>query len=46
MRKKNLFENYAENEAGRLVLEPFRFFKNALLKVRKSGHDHSFNIFW
>ena len=40
------FKNYAENEAGRLVPDLFLFFKNALFKVKTSGHDLSFNILW
>ena len=29
-KKKKFFKNHAENEAGRLVPEPFLFFKKAL----------------
>ena len=39
------FENYPENEAGRLVAELFLFFKYAEYEVKASGLQLSFNIF-
>ena len=33
-------------EAGKLVPEPFSFFKKALYKVKTSGKYLNFNIFW
>ena len=36
--KRNIFfENYEENEAGRLVPDLFLFFKKALYEVKASG---------
>ena len=37
------FKNHAENEAGRLVSDPFLFFKKTLFKL--TGLQISFNIF-
>ena len=39
------FKNYAENEAGRLVLYLFLFFKKALYEVKANGLQLSFNHF-
>ena len=38
------FRNHAKNEAGKLVLDLFLFFKKALDEVRASGLQLSFNI--
>ena len=38
-------KNYAENEAGRLVLDLFLFFEYAYYEVKASGLQLSFNIF-
>ena len=38
------FKNYAENEAGRLVLDLF-IFKKSLIEKRASGLQLSFNLF-
>ena len=44
---ENIFlKNYAENEVGRLIPELFLFFKKELYKVKVSGQNLSFNIFW
>ena len=40
-----LFKNHAENEKGRLVFEPFLFFKIAIYEVKSSGLQPSFNVF-
>ena len=37
-------ENYAENEAGRLVQDLFLFFKRALYEVKANDLQLSFNI--
>ena len=37
------FKNYAENEAGKLVVDIFLFFKKKLYDIKASGHRHSFN---
>ena len=39
------FNNHAENELGRLVLELFLFFKKALFEVKASDLQLSFNYF-
>ena len=39
-------KNDTENEAGRLVPDLFLFFKRALFKVKASGQQSSFSIFW
>ena len=39
------FKNYAENEATRLVLDFFLFFKKALFEVKASALQLSFNTF-
>ena len=44
-REKFLFKNHAENEAGRLVLHLFLFFKKALCELKAGGLHLSFNIF-
>ena len=45
--KGNIFlKNYAQNEAGRLVLDLFLFFKKAKCEVKAGGLQFSFNIFW
>ena len=42
-----VFENYAENEAGRLILDLFfLFFKKASYKVKVNGQQLNFNMFW
>ena len=42
---RNLFfKNHAENEAGRLVSDPFLFFKKAFYEVKASVLKLSFNI--
>ena len=38
-------QNYAENEAGRLVADHFLCFKKALYKVKASGLQLNFSIF-
>ena len=38
-------QNYAENEAGRLVADRFLCFKKALYKVKASGLQLNFSIF-
>ena len=44
--KKNIFlKNYAEEEAGRLVPNPFLFLKEALYDVNASALQLSLNIF-
>ena len=44
--KINIFhQNHAENEAGRLVLDLFLFFKKALYVVKATGLQLSFDIF-
>ena len=43
---RNIFlENHAENETGRLVRDPFCIFNKALLEVKASSPQLSFNIF-
>ena len=37
---------HAENEAGRLVPDPFLFLKKALYKVKANGQHFSFKIYW
>ena len=44
-KKKFFFQSHAENEAGRLVLDLFLFFKKTLYEVKASGLRLSFNIF-
>ena len=39
-------QNYAENEAGRIVPDLFLIFKNALYRVKASGQHISFDLFW
>ena len=39
------FKIHAENEAGRLILDLFLFFKKALYEVKDSGLQLSVNIF-
>ena len=41
----SFFKDYAENEPGKLVLDLFLLFKNALYKVKASGLQLGFNIF-
>ena len=41
----NFFKNHAENEAGRLDLDLFLFFKTALYELQARGLQLSFNIF-
>ena len=45
--KRNIFffKNHAENEAGRLVSDLFKFFKETLCQVKAGGLQVSFNIF-
>ena len=43
-RKTFFFKNHAENEAGRLVLGHFLFFKKAVYEVKASDLQLSFNI--
>ena len=38
------FKNHSENEAERLVLDLFLFFKKALYEVKASCVQHNFNI--
>ena len=40
------FRNHEENETGRLVAELFLLFKKVLFKVKSSGLNLRFNIFW
>ena len=40
-----LFKNHAENEAGRLLLDPFSFFEKALFEVKVNGLELSFSVF-
>ena len=40
-----MFENYAENGAGRLVPSVILFFKKALYEVKASGSQLSFKVF-
>ena len=43
---RNIFlKNHAENEAGRLVLDLFFFFKKDLFEVKASVQHLNFNIF-
>ena len=42
---KNVW-NHAKNEVERLVPDLFLFFEKALWKVKVSGQQLSFNIFW
>ena len=44
--RKIFSQNYAENEVGTLGPDPFLFFNKTLDKVKASGQDLSFNIFW
>ena len=44
-KKMIFFENHAENETEKLVSDLFLFFKMALLEVKASGLQLSFNIF-
>ena len=39
------FKNYAENEAGRLVPDPFLFFQKVYYEVKASCLQLSFNMF-
>ena len=43
--RNGFFQNHAENEAGRLVLDLFLFFKNDLYDVKASGKYISCNMF-
>ena len=43
---KFFFKNYAENEVGRLVPDIFLLFQKTLYKLKASGQQLSFNIFW
>ena len=44
--KRNIFiENYAENEAGKLVPDPFLFFKKAVYQVKARCLQLDFTIF-
>ena len=40
-----LFKNHAQNEADRIVLDLFFFFRKALYQVKASDLQLSFNIF-
>ena len=40
------FKNHAENEAGKIILDLFLFFKKPLYKVRASDQHLSLNIVW
>ena len=40
------FKNHAENEAAKLNLDIFLFFKKDLHKVKINGQHISLNIFW
>ena len=40
------FKSYAESEGGRLVPNIFLLFQKTLYKVKASGQQLSFNIFW
>ena len=41
------FKTHAENELGRVgSLVPFLFFRKALYKLKTTGQDLSFDIFW
>ena len=42
---QKFFRNHAQDEAERLVLDLFLFFKKALKEVKASGLQLSFNIF-
>ena len=37
--------NFADNEAGRLIPDPFSLFKKALYEAKVSGLQVKFNIF-
>ena len=41
-----IFKNHIENEAGRLALELFLYFKKTLYEAIASGLRLSFSIFW
>ena len=41
-----LFKNHAENEAAKLDLDIFLFFKIDFHKVKINGQHISLNIFW
>ena len=44
-KKRNIFLNFAENDAARLVPELFLFFKKAYYEVKESSLQLSFNMF-
>ena len=41
-----LLKNHVENEAGRLVPDPFWFSKKDFYEVKASGLELSFSIIW
>ena len=43
--RNGFLQNHVETETGRLLPEPFSFFKKALYEVKASGQHLSFNIF-
>ena len=45
LREIFLSKNHAQNEAGRIVLDLFLFFRKALYHVKASDLQLSFNIF-
>ena len=45
MRELFFFKNYTENEAGRLVPDPFLFFEKAYYEVKASGLQLNLDIF-
>ena len=45
VREVFFFKKYAKNEAGRLISDPFLFFKKALYEIKASGLKLGFNIF-
>ena len=45
LREIFLFKNHVQNEAGRIVLDLFLFFRKALYPVKASDLQLSFNIF-
>ena len=45
MRELFFFKNYTENEAGRLVPDPFLFFEKAYYEAKASGLQLNLDIF-
>ena len=43
--RNTFLKTHAQNEAGRVVLDLFLFFRKALYEVKASGLQLSFNIF-